>query len=182
MNTRLGWTAFWLTLGLLILLGGGCATQKRCWEKWPPEVVIEHVQSDTTIYRDTIIYIKLPSDTVTVTDTLTIPAPDAATGLPDWSMYVIDTLSVETELASAYSWLTPTEYSLQRHLTIKDKDTTLLVQLDSAIRERDKYEALYKTEIHTAPPVYKCPWWIKLISVAIGFSVGFMVGTLRKSA
>lgn len=60
--------------GLLLLLASSCITQKRCLEKFPPQIVTR----DSIILKDTTIYIpvtvKVPGDSVHLIDT--IPCPD----------------------------------------------------------------------------------------------------------
>ena len=88
---------------IFALAATSCATQKRCLEKWPPQidpidtVVVTHVK-DTTIYRDTTITIRIPADTVR--DTVKIEAKPK-------SEYSADTARSETEYAKATAWIQP---------------------------------------------------------------------------
>lgn len=60
--------------GLILLLGSSCLTQKRCLERFPPQILTK----DSIILKDTTIYIpvkiKVPGDSVHLIDT--IPCPD----------------------------------------------------------------------------------------------------------
>lgn len=63
---------FLLVILALVVLMSSCATQKRCNEKYPPQV------SDSTYTKDSIVFVPdtiiVPGETVVITDT--IPCPD----------------------------------------------------------------------------------------------------------
>lgn len=50
-----------------------CITQKKCFEKFPPQIITKDsiVVKDTVIYRDTTI--TLPGDTLQINDTIPCP-------------------------------------------------------------------------------------------------------------
>jgi hypothetical protein len=56
------------------LLLSGCVTQKRCDQKFPPQLITSDsvITNTITIYRDTTIYVYLPGDTVYDTVHVTI--------------------------------------------------------------------------------------------------------------
>jgi len=54
---------------LIFITASGCATQKRCQEKWTPiitpiDTVTVVTYQDTIIYKDTTITVTLPADTI----------------------------------------------------------------------------------------------------------------------
>jgi hypothetical protein len=53
-------------LVFVALLLSGCVTQKRCEQKFPPEIstVTETITKTVTVYRDTTIFVHMPGDTV----------------------------------------------------------------------------------------------------------------------
>lgn len=170
----------------ILIMGSitGCATQKRCMEKWPPEitpidtVTVTQVR-DTTIYRDTIITIQIPGDTVR--DTVEI-YPIQETG------YGTDTAKAETRYASAKAWVQVRNQRAEIHLELQQKQTDLQVRLDSAIQQRDRYrqEITKIRQTYTEPIFEPTPWyrftasafWILSAIVAFYLVLTFMV--LRK--
>ena len=57
---------------LVAVLFSSCLTQRRCAEKFPPQIVTETETVKEIVYRDTTIYIHVPADTVYLTDTMYI--------------------------------------------------------------------------------------------------------------
>jgi hypothetical protein len=133
----------------LSLLAAGCATQRRCLERWPPQVGV--VIKDTTIYKDTILYVTLPTDTVLRSDTVYI----TAAGLP----FTLDTLITETDFARALAWVTGARIFQK----IYNKDTALELRYDSLLREKQKTITL--TETIQLPPKYNGILW-QIIAIA----------------
>ena len=116
------WTIFVLTVFVL----SGCATQRRCYEKWSmkPDTITKVVTRDSLVYRDTTIYYHLPGDTVT--NEVIIPCPP-----PPIDNYIPDTARVETEFALAKAWWSYPKIKLY----LEQKDKYLRLELDSALRE-----------------------------------------------
>jgi hypothetical protein len=160
-----------LSILLAIILVSSCTTQRRCLKKYPPEVKIERIVKDTTIYSDTIIEYILPTDTVlrVKLDTLYIPVGETFT-------YASDTLKAESNFAIAYTWLNLNQNTIQRSLKVVDKDTTLLIKLENAIRERDRLEKILKTETYIQPPLKKHIRRIKFQWLIYGLIIGFIIG------
>jgi len=52
----------------------GCTTQKKCNRKFPPTIIVKDsiIEKTNTIIRDTTIFVKLPKDTVKLTETIYI--------------------------------------------------------------------------------------------------------------
>jgi len=160
-----------ISLILLVFIITSCASQKRCYTKFPPQIKTEYSVKDSTVYRDTTIYVKLPSDTVNKTDTIFITESGGELS------FSLDTLKTASNYATAYTWITPT---LKRHLTIQDKDTTLLIRLDNAIKERNRFEQLLKVQEFKAPPVKFCSFWSKLKFLLIGILIGYVLRIVQK--
>lgn len=61
----------WLLIAAFFI--SGCVTQKRCFEKFPPQLIVK----DSIVYRDTTIYIDttitIPGETIVLIDTLPCP-------------------------------------------------------------------------------------------------------------
>ena len=47
---------------ILIFLLSSCITERRCYEKFPPKVIVDTVTVDSIAYRDTLIFV--PGDTI----------------------------------------------------------------------------------------------------------------------
>ena len=142
------WTIFVLTVFVL----SGCATQRRCYEKWSmkPDTITKVVTRDSLVYRDTTIYYHLPGDTVT--NEVIIPCPP-----PPIDNYIPDTARVETEFALAKAWWSYPKIKLY----LEQKDKYLRLELDSALREswHWRYEYLQVKQVlkeKYVPAIYRC--------------------------
>lgn len=150
-----------------ILLFGGCATQKRCWEKFPPEIKTDTIIHTEIVYQDTTIFVEIPGDTI----------------LTEVPVYIIDTIEGEpivityeeakakTSYAEARAWI---ENSILQ-LELIQKDSLIEVQLDSVIAVKNHYVELYTTEIHKAPPKKKCPTKSIILYLLGGFFFGVVL-------
>ena len=159
---------------LTILALSGCATQKRCYEKWSmkPDTITKVVTRDSLIYRDTTIYYHLPGDTVT--NEVVIPCP------PPSEQYIPDTAKVETDFAIAKAWW---GYPKIR-LYLEQKDKYLRLELDSALREswHWRYEYMQIKQVlkeKYVPVIYKQALSI-CIFIFVVFIGWFLVKILRK--
>ena len=131
-----------------------CATQKRCSEKWPAvitpidTITVTQVK-DTTIYKDTIITVTIPADTII--DSIFIEK-----GIYNDPAYISDTARAETDLATAAAWVKHSQVILK----LEQKQTDIFIKLDSAIKQRDRYrkELMEIKQIHQVP-VYKPTRW-----------------------
>lgn len=146
-----------------------CVTQRRCFEKYPPETRIDTIVKDTTIFHDTIVFYHLSSDTVfkTILDTLEVKLQQPIT-------YRSDTLKIASKLSIAYTWLNLDNNIIQRSLKVIDKDTTLLIRLDRAIREKNRLQKIIETAVFEKE-VEVCRLHIKLQFLVIGIAIGFVV-------
>lgn len=63
-----------IIVGVILLLLASCVTQKRCFQKFPPQIITK----DSIILKDTTIYVPVtytvPGDSVIIKDS--IPCPD----------------------------------------------------------------------------------------------------------
>ena len=152
----------------LLFVIASCATQRRCYEKFPPKVSSDssyyEVVRDSLIYRDTIVYDTIPGETLI--DTLYLDLDQEPEGIHS------DTLVLETEYARAEAYYkTPSI-----HLTLIQKDIYFQMKLDSVIRQEMHWKELYtkienntETKVKYIPPIYKAAlWgWIILIIISI---------------
>ena len=161
---RLGWLAFVFTLLLLILLGG-CTTQKRCFKKWPPQVTTV-IERDTVItYKDTTVYIDVPADTVY--SDVPVYIIDTVEGEPVVVSY--DSAKAETQYAEAVAWVERSRVQLE----LRQKDSLIGYRLDSIIAIKEHYVNLYTTEVHKQPvEKIKCPVHTKVFIFILGFLAG----------
>ena len=121
----------------LILILSSCNMQRWCNDRYPPSVAsdttIVYLDSVQIVYRDTIIEHYIPGETVI--DSIFIP-PEVT----DFSGY---RLARETGLARAETWLTSNPFQL--HLSLVQKDTTLVIRLENAIKTATFWKAEYVT-------------------------------------
>ena len=158
-----------ILLVILSSLFASCATQKRCLNKFPPSVdtvtIVE--KRDSIVYKDTTIYVKLPVE-IRI-DSIEIPSPEVKN-------YVPDTVRVETSLAIAKAyWKYP-----NIKLSLVNKDDSLKIKLDNAIREAFHWKSEYQKITVTPQPIKYIPtiykislWlWIGVILTILGY-IGF---------
>lgn len=157
---------------LILLLATGCATQKRCFERFPVDTVTTVIVRDSLVIRDTTLYIHIPGDTVRVQDTIKIPCP------PPPPSYIPDTVIAETKYARALAWLDFPRISL----TLIQKPINLEWRLDSVIRKeyywREMYELAVK-EKKVIPPLYRVSFWL-LTGIILTFFLLILVAVIRR--
>jgi hypothetical protein len=154
----------WTALILMVLIVSSCATQKCCLKKFPvvaDTVKVVHVR-DSLVYRDTVIAVLIPGDTIIYTDSVLIPCP------PPPPQFIPDTATVETSLAVAWAWW---DHPFIR-LKLVQRDTTVFIRLDSALREAYHWKELYQnvTTVVTdrkIPGIYKIALWAWIIFIAL---------------
>lgn len=141
---------------VLAIIMMGCATQRRCFEKWPPEIKTDTIIEEHIAYRDTVIEIQLPGDTIYIEAALVSPDPeDSVVLIPD--PFYSDTVRAFGNYSEASAWVESQIIALQ----LIEHDTILQFKLDSVIQIKDHYQHLYTVEIHKEPPVIKVPWYYK---------------------
>lgn len=161
-----------LLLFLSIVLFTSCVTQKRCAEKYPPEVSVKDsiIEKEVITYRDTTIII--PGDTVQIIDT--IPCPGI----------------VYKKKATSKSGHTTIDVSIDNGKLKVDCKTDSLQQVIDSLATIFKDRQHFKTTTVTYPvPVeivkYKTPkwaWYLLAFNVVFfGWKYrGFIVGGASK--
>ena len=144
-----------------------CVTQKRCIRRFPPVTANTRIEKtkDSLVYRDTTIYVTLPGEIVR--DSIIAPCnpPPPPKGVLISSP---DTAFAETTLARAKAW-----YSRQRvHLELVQKDTTLQLQLDNALKESYHWQSEYEKakimqQVKFIPGVYRVAFWLWIFVIFI---------------
>lgn len=124
-----------------------------------PKIIKEVVTKDSIIYkekisyRDTTIFRYLPGDTVYKE---TIVYVDKATGLINSKK-----LFAFTSLAEASAWV----YNSKLFLNLIQKDTTIEIRLDSAIKEASYWKEKYQnSNTVVTKEVTKSPWYMKVLA------------------
>jgi len=150
----------------IIAVLSGCATQRRCFEKFPPQVITKDsiIQKDTTIYRDTTITI--PGDTVIIEDS--IPCPG---------------VNIFRSLGSKNGRTTASVSIKDNRLRVDCKTDSLnmvIKNLTTKIKSLEKYHS--EVKIIQAPPKikYRIPalfWWLLFLN--IGY-VGYRLWKIYK--
>jgi len=160
---------------LMVLIFSSCVTRKICLKKFP--VVADTVEvvhyRDSLVYRDTTIWVTIPGDTIIHSDSVLIPCP------PPPAQFIPDTALAESRFAIARAWW---DHPFIR-LTVADRDTTIELRLDSAIREAYHWKEMYqnvtiiKPENHI-PAIYRIAFWTWIgVFVLILFSfIRFLFG------
>jgi len=128
-----------LSLYFLLITVSGCVTQKRCYEKYPPQIITK----DSIVYKDRMVvfydtvYIK--GDTVNIYDTVVM---DRITGLIN-----SDPLMANAEYSQAIAQV----INSRLFLNLIQKDTAIARMLEENIKEievyRDRTEIVEKWDV-----------------------------------
>lgn len=153
-----------IVLGLVLALLSSCVTQRRCNTKYPTSVDTTYIETirDSIIYKDTIIYVEIKGETII--DSIFIPCPE----VPG---YVPQKVFAETELARASAWWSYPSIKLE----LIQKDTTISIRLDNALKEayywKDKYlKVIVKPQtIEVIPERFKTYRNIVFFIFSLGF-------------
>lgn len=140
-----------LTIGLLLLTFASCVTQKRCFEKFPPQVITK----DSVVLKDTTIYVKklivIPGDTVTLRDS--IPCPDVQ----------------YHKVITSPSGRTQAKVDIDKgKLTVDCQVDSLNKVIDSlkvTLQQKESYHS--QTQV-VEKPVYKTPVWVWIFFGLLG--------------
>lgn len=123
----------------------------------------ETVVKDSLVYRDSLIYVDLPGDTVHDSLEVIITLPGELKPIPS-HLLNSDTLILKSILATSYSWLRNGYLNGK----IEDIDSTLQFQLDSAIVEiyrlTNKTTTITETNLKYKDKLrnYKTAFWTAL--------------------
>lgn len=160
-----------IMIAILLL---SCNPCKRLARKCPPEIKIEYrdsiVMKYDTVIRDSVIEIKLPGDTVTITKYLRVSAN---------VLLQLDTIIVERGIVGAKAWIRDNELGVIAYVT----DSTLYYQLDSARIEirslKEKYsskEEVRETHIRENTGFGKFAiWWFIITAIIILFYIAYKI-------
>ena len=140
------WLLIFLWLGMAFI---GCS----------PKIVEKIVKKDSIVYkekivyRDTTIFKYLPGDTVFKTNTVYV---DRVTGLANSKK-----IFAFTSLAEASAWVKNSKL----FLNLTQKDTTIEIRLDSAIKEATYWKEKYQNNSSVVvKEVTKSPWYMKALA------------------
>ena len=166
---------FLLTIVILVL---GCSPQRRIsniYDKHPDlkpvESTITIIETrDSIVYKDSIVKIKIPADTVWEEgEIIYIPGDSEPFQIRPKQ------LKAETNYAISTAWIEGTILKLQ----LRDKDTTLYFQLDSVKMEayhwKDMYE--HKTTVvkeRYVPKFTRFMAWVGILLVVGGIAIGVL--------
>ena len=160
---------------LLLIVLAGCSPQRkfqRLTDRYPsllpkPETTIVTTIKTEIEYRDTTINYTLPTKTVYDTTYIEVTKEGKM-----WS----DSAYVESNYAQSWAWVK----SRQLFLTIADKDTTLALKLENAVKESNHWKNMYEKQIQIIPERY-IPKWIKILAWIGGIVVlsGMVIGVLK---
>ncbi len=136
-----------------------CITEKKCWKKYPPNVVVKdsivYKVKEVTFYDTLVIY----ADTVTSTDTVYL---DKLTGL-----ITSNKLYSETEYANATAQVINSKLFLE----LVQKDTAI----ERLLKENIQYKEVYKTKT-VELKVWEVHWYDRVARViAMIFIVAMLV-------
>lgn len=164
-----------LAIITIVLLMSSCISERRCNKLYPPvpstNTKDSIVTRDIIVYRDTTVYVPVASPPDTVEKVIKVTARH--------NKIYSDTIIAETKLAKAVAWV----YSSKLNCRLTDKDTGVLVKLDSALVESKFYKELYHTELNREvnevryiPGFYRfCLWWfigtVMFILIYIGLKI-----------
>jgi hypothetical protein len=156
-----------IAIGVLLLSLASCVTQKRCLQKFPPQIVTK----DSIVVKDTTVYVTLrdtiPGDSVLLDDS--IPCPD---------------VQYHKEVKSPSGRTTAKVDINKGKLTVDCKVDSLNRVIDSLqvkIKTTEAYHSQVKT-IEVPVVKYKTPvWaWIMLAAIALYFLIPIVIKALKK--
>jgi len=134
-------------LPFILLILSSCITQRKCYEKFPPDTVT--VTHDTTIFRDTIVYRTIKGDTVYKEVKLPYSVPIERTYQP---------ITLKTSLAISKAWVAGNRLKM----LLVQKDSILQFKLDSVKRASQHTEIITKIVEKPLPqkPFYRIGFFI----------------------
>jgi hypothetical protein len=135
-----------------------CITQQRCFERFPPVSSVHDsiIYRERTVYRDTIITIKIPADTVRITQDI-----DS----------LIRPLVAENKYAKAIAEV----YKNKLRLTLVQKDSEITVKLDSARKQTEYWQERWRTDRQVVTVQVRHRTFIDKIFTPIGLLVVLVI-------
>ena len=138
-----------ILITLIAALLMSCNPARFCARHFPPGVERDTTIVTEVVYRDTVIYITLPADTVV--DTVPIYIEVQPDGTPQvWG----DTARAMTHYSKATAWVGGGSLGLQ----LINREYNLTTSIDSAIRESSEVREVVVTKITKIPEV---PGWAR---------------------
>ena len=153
----------------LILILSSCATQKRCFDKFPC-VPSDTIYTDVTVYKDTIIYRTVPADTIRDSIKIVLPCPEAQN-------FKSDTVKTKGSYSDAKAFIS------NQHLKVvlTEYETVFEFKLDSAIRANTKTITIYQDRVvpkKYVPAFYKASLFVNIVLILL-FIVGIYLSLRR---
>lgn len=161
-TTRLALLVIAIAVLATILLSG-CATQSRCFAKFPPDTITKVETVTITQWKDTTVTVHIPGDSIFVHDT-TFIFPDPVTFEP---------LTARLPLAHSTAWVEGGRLNLGLWID----STTLRFKLDSAMATINTTETITETVIVEKPVKEKWPrilMWISLGGFLVSLTFFFI--------
>jgi len=156
-------------LAILSLFATSCS-KRWCNTHHPISVDTVRIETirDSIIFRDTVIYKTIPGETVI--DSVIIPCPEVLG-------YQVKKVYAETSLAKASAWWDFPNIKLE----LIQKDTTIELRLDRALKESYHWKTLYE-KLHIKPePEKYIPGFYKFSTFAfIGIIIALIGYVLLK--
>jgi len=160
---------------LAMVLLSGCITEKRCSRKFPPVTIIKDSISvkETTIFRDTTVFVLLPKDTIKYSDTVYIknnvcfmPAKYLKNGI----------ISAQAEVQNS-----------RLNLSAWINDSGIFYTLNDVVRESQRWEFMYHSqqvvkEVNRLSRWQKVQIWLGRVFILCLFAcvVIFLTSILKK--
>lgn len=135
---------------LIILLLSSCVTRRACERKFPPQIKKDSIFIKTTevVYRDTIVYIQMPADTMYINDTVWVTQEGVQS----------DTIKSDLLYSFASAWVLNSKINLFH----RTKDTIIKRVIENAIKEAETTEQTIVKEVQIKE-VRLIPWWAKVL-------------------
>ena len=166
-GNTLGLIVFYIIIGLILFMCS-CDPCKRLVKKCPPSIKDSIVYREIVSYRDTTIWIDLPSDTVRWNDTIYIIRNIAYMPLKCEKKGII----------TACAWVQNSRLFLSAHIS----DSSYKLTIDSAIKDSKFWYERWRTE-KTIVEVKYIPWYAKAALWWTGITslciIGYVVIKLR---
>jgi hypothetical protein len=155
-----------ILLILSVTLLSGCVTQDRCSRKFPPETIVIRTDSiintTETVYRDTTIYIHIPSEIKYSTDTVIIKDG------------IIQSRKNHLTTSFAQSWAWVERGRLYHELS--QNDTLIRQDIKDAIRVTwERAERYYKESQQTVVTKKYVPLFYKIMTVIAFIVIAYYI-------
>ena len=134
--------AYSLVFIILPCMLPSCMTADKCNRRYPPAetLIIKDsiITNTTTVFRDTVVLLQLPPDTITVF------SREYVRDTVDPSLINIDTINSENDFSVALAWVNQSHLGL----SLIQKDSGIMFLIDSAVRETAHFRELYHTQLN----------------------------------